>query len=146
MRIECRHGYFKFKETRVGELANFVNTFGFAISLSGDHFTFDSLVDAPKYSIEGQKYLGAMATKTFEGEPGEILRANNLIYNFVEDEVVLKSTITNFVEINNVGGYFVSTGFILPGSVTDDGSRVTDYLAWYLPSLNRFYYSEVILE
>ena len=42
--------------------------------------------------------------------------------------------------------YFLSPGLIKPGSVTDDGSRVTDYAAWFLFDSMKFKYSEITYE
>lgn len=108
-----------------------------------DAYTFADLLEAPDYAIEGGLYLGADATKTFEGEPWEIMKANELVFDFTSGEVVPLESITRRVEIDTASRYFLSSGLILPGSVLDDGSRVTEYSARYSFDTARFKYSEV---
>lgn len=146
MKISCLHGYFIFNETEAGQISKFVSRYDLPISLNGDHYTFDDLVDAPKYSIAGSTYLGAVATTTYEGEPWEVMRQNNLIYNFSTGLVEPIATIVQSFNLSTAGNYFVSNGLIVPGSVTDDGSRVKDYSALYSSKELRFKYSEVGFE
>lgn len=146
MRIECIHGYFKFTETAAGQISHFMSLFGLEIARSGDHFTFADLVDAPDYSLKGGTFLGAPTTETFEGEPWAVMRANGLVYDFSRGQVVPIDLITQAVQIVATGYYFVTSGMLLPGSITDDGSRVTDYAALFIPDRVNFKYSEVDYE
>jgi hypothetical protein len=107
------------------------------------NFTFDFLKTAKRYSILGADYLGLPAVDTYAGEPWEVMRANSFVYNINTDEVVAISSITQRVEVARSENYFVSSGLILPGALTDDGSRVKDYSAWYLFDRQIFRYSEV---
>jgi hypothetical protein len=141
MRIRCVHGYYFFEESSVGQLSDFMNRYALSIVPNGDHFTFEFLKDAPRYSILGNPYLGAPAIKTFEGEPWEIMRENQLVYNFQTGLMQSLLAVTQVTPLNNAGRYYVSNGLILPGSLTDGGLRVTDYSARY--SGLRFQYSEV---
>ncbi len=143
MRIECLHGYFKFTETRPGQMSHFVSRYGLELSRSGDHFTFTDLVDAPRLSIAGSLYLGAPATKTYSGETWEILKENGLVYNFNRGLVVPIITVTQTIKLASTGNYLVSNGMILPGSLKDAGSRVTDYAAFFSADRGDFKYSEV---
>ncbi len=146
MKIRCLHGYFLFDELYPGELSKFMELTQFQIEASENHFTFSSLADAPRYSIVGGEYLGALATKTFEGEPWEVMRENGLVYDFLQDEVVPILTITNAMTLKQTNNYFIANGMILPGSITDDGSRVKDYAAFYSFTKSKYVYSEVISE
>lgn len=143
MKVECIHGYFKFSETNAGQISHFMSLFGFEIERSGDHFTFTDLVDAPKYSIAGGTFLDAPTIKTFEGEPWEVMRANALVYDFTTGLVVPISSIARNIEIDLSGNIYVTTGMILPGSLTDDGVRVMDYSAFFLFDRMNFKYTEV---
>jgi hypothetical protein len=143
MKVRCVHGYFFFEEDRTGQFSDFVNRFGLSILPNGDHFTFEALVGAPRYAIAGNTYLGAPATVTYEGEPWEIMRANQLIYNFETGLVQSLLAVTQLTPLRSTGRYFLANGLILPGSLTDEGSRVTDYSARY--SDLGFKYSEVTL-
>jgi hypothetical protein len=146
MRIECLHGYFRFTEEKAGELSQFVSKLGLELKRRGDHFTFEGLAEAPTHSIAGGTYLGADCSVTFEGEPWEVMRANRLVFNFLTGEVVSLDDVDQAVEIKAAGNYSVTTGMLLPGSVIEDGSRVTDYAAFYFVESNRFQYSEIAYE
>lgn len=109
-------------------------------------YTFASLKGAPLYSLKGSTYLGANAIETLTASPGEVMRANRLIYNFQKDLVAPITSISQRVELIEASNYYLSHGLILPGSLTDRGKRVTDYAAWYLFSDGQFKYSEVTLD
>lgn len=145
MRIDCAHGYFRFSETAPGQLARFTSRYGFELARArgGEWFTFADLLEAPDYSIAGGTFLGAPTAVTFEGDPSEVMRQNGLVYNFALGLVVPLASIVQSAPISAAGDVFVSTGMILPGTVTDDGSRVTDYAAFYLHDQGRFKYSEI---
>lgn len=146
MKLICSHGYFKLEEFTQGEFSDFMSYSGLAIERNGDHFTFDGLVDAPKYSIAGGKYLGCPTTETFEGEPWEVMRANGLVYNFSNGTVVPIETVLTSVHLSSAGNFYDAGGMIQPGSVTDDGKRVTDYAASFSIGQLAFRYSEVTSE
>jgi hypothetical protein len=141
MRIDCLHGYYKFQETQAGELSQFANLFGLELERSGDHFTFSDLVDAPTYSLPGGTFLGCPTLFTMEGPPWEVMRKNKLVYDFQKGLVVPSLAILTVCSLDQAGFSFVTNGMILGGSVTEDGSRVTDYAAFYNQS--KFRYSEV---
>ena len=111
-----------------------------------DFFTFETLEAAPDYAILGGEFLGAEVIKTFEGQPDEVMRENELVYNFLTDEVVPVSSIVQRVKVAEAASFFLSDGLILPGSVTDGGLRVMDYAAWYDFKSGQFKYSEINLE
>jgi hypothetical protein len=143
IKINCRHGFFRFIESTPGECAEFSAIFGFELARFEDSFTFEGLALAKDYSILGGQYLGNVATATYAGDPGEVMRANELVYDFRYSEVTPIASITQPVEISQSGFYYVSNGLILPGSIRADGTRVTDYSAWYLFDKKVFRYSEV---
>ena len=147
MRIFCEHGFFTFEEQRSGELSDFMRLFdGPTIVRAGNLFTFETLEDAPEYSIEGNAYLGATATATFAGRPAEVMRANGLIYDFSDDTVKPITSVTQSVELLTTSNVFLAAGLIIPGSVRTDGLRVTDYSAFYLFDSHKFKYSEVTFD
>lgn len=143
MKINCRHGYFIFEETKVGQISRFASLFGLDIESNGEHFTFSDLIDAPDYSLPGGTFLGCPTTEVFAGAPWEVMRANDLVYNFQLGLVVPIASIVAPSQVKTSGNFFLSAGMILPGSVTDDGSRVTDYAAFFLQDEMKFKYSEI---
>lgn len=146
MKVDCLHGYFKFEETASGQLSRFMSLFGFEIERSGDHYTFADLVDAPDYSIVGGTFLNCPTTKNFEGKPWEVMRENGLVYSMQLGIVVPILTIISPISVARTGNYFVTTGMIQPGSVTEDGSRVTEYAAFFVQDRGNFKYSEISYE
>lgn len=143
MMARCLHGFFIFQETKFGQVSDFMSYTGLSIAPRGDYFTFETLVEAPKYSIKGKPYLGLPATINFEGEPWEVMKANGFVYDFSTDLLKPIEAETQVVKIQLAGKYFVSNGLILPGSVTDDGDRVKDYAAHFSHDSLKWRYSEV---
>jgi hypothetical protein len=142
--VNCLHGFFIFREDRTGELSEFMSIFeGLVLVPWRDAYTFEALAEAPDFSIEDSTYLGAQAIATFEGEPWEIMKENELVYDFTSGEVVPLESVVQRVEIQSTANYLLSNGLILPGSIMEDGSRVTDYAARYSFDTARFKYSEV---
>lgn len=146
MKLRCLHGYFKLEEEFAGDVSQFLSLFKVELESNGDHFTFSDLVDAPRYSIAGGLYLGAPATETFEGEPWEVMRENGLVYDFTTGLVVPIVSITTLISIQEATSYYLTDGMIVPGSITEDGQRVTDYSAFYSFDKFKFKYSEITVE
>ena len=146
MQINCVGGYFIFRQSRAGEISDFASLFeGLSFDSVNDYFTFTALRDAPKFAIAGDTYLGAPCTVTCEGEPWDVMRMNDLVFDFNQNKVVPLESITRLASITQAANYFLSPGLIIPGSVTDDGSRVRDYAAHYFFDSNKFKYSELTL-
>lgn len=128
---------------RPGQVSDFMRLTGLSLVRFRDSYTFEAIAEAPDYSIAGKQILGNVALETFEGEPWEVFEANGLIYNFNTGLVVPIQSIVQQVSIRLAGNRYVSDGFILPGSLTAEGDRVTDYLAWFSRDTLRWTYSEV---
>lgn len=144
MRIRCVHGYFKFEEDFSGEIARFVNMYDMEIvSTEEGYYTFPFLLDAEMYALAGKPYLGVVATKTYEGNPWEIMRENNLVYDPSRDIVVPIETITDSLVIEETDTYYISRGLIIPGSLSKLGERVTHFSGRYIWDSNSFRYSEI---
>jgi hypothetical protein len=143
MKINCHHGFFVFIESRAGEVSDFISLYDLDIIRKGDRFIFADLEDAPDYSIKGAPLLNTIAIKTFAGEPWEVLRENEMIYDFNTGLLVPLTSVTQTAKIDAAGNFYVSPGLILPGSLTDEGLRVTDYAAWFSTDTMKFKYSEV---
>lgn len=143
MKINCNHGFFILDEDKFGDASRFQSRFGLELSRWRDKFTFTELAEAPEHCIGGQPYLTATPENSFAGEPWEIFEANGLIYNFLTKTVVLKSSITQLCEVSQAGFYYISSGLILPGSLTKGGDRINSYAAHFSFDTLRFRYSEV---
>jgi hypothetical protein len=146
VKFNCLHGYFIIEEDTPGEISRFMTLYkGIEIVSVGKYFTFTPLAELPNYSIAGDTYGGVIVDKTFAGEPWEIMRANELIYNFNTGKLVKAATITQLVVLNQSLNYFWTQGLMLPGSLNDQGLRYLDYAGWYRFDGDKFYYSEATL-
>lgn len=143
MRVKCIHGYFLFFETKVGQVSDFMDMTGLSLLEKDDYYTFEKLEPALEYSLIGKSYLGINATKSFSGSPWKVFEENSFVYNYATDTVVLLNSITQQIKISLSGNRYLSPGLILPGSLTDDGKRVTGYSAWYSRDRGTWLYSEV---
>lgn len=144
MRILCRNGHIAFYPKDESEIFRFASFFGETPVRDGDFYTFEFLKDAPKYSIKGKTYLGVVATKTFEGEPWEVMRENNLVYSLNAGTVVLKTTITMVINPQNAEGFFLAESPIIqPGSLSPSGQRVLSYDAEYFGNTSQLRVFEV---
>ncbi len=97
MKIECVYGYFKFSEEKAGEISDFVSRYGVSIERSKGEFIFSDLKDAPDFSIAGGTFLGCQTVETFEGPPWEVMRANQIVYDFTKGLVVPIQAITQTI-------------------------------------------------
>lgn len=143
MKARCLHGFYIFEETKVGQFSDFMSYFGLNLVPKDDYFTFEFLAQAPKYSIKGKPFLGFTAIKTFQGHPWEVFEANGVIYDFDQGTLKPINSVTQKTTVRLAGNRFVSTGLILPGSITDDGQRVKDYAAHFSQDRLKWLYSEV---
>lgn len=143
MRVNCIHGYFIFREEGAGETSDLMSLYSMDLVPKDDYFTFEILSHAPSYSVKGSNYLGAVANKTFQGKPWQVMRANNLVYDFINRKVLPISEVQERFSLPLGKSYYFNDGLLLPGSVMADGSRVKDYSAWYSWRSSKFRYSEV---
>ncbi len=140
MKINCTSGFFFIEETRPGEVSDFIQITDLAIVPYKNGYTFEFLSEAPDYSIAGGTYLGAVASKTFAGDPSDIFRENFLIYDFNKNLVLPLATVFQPVALTKAGRYYVSDGLILPGSLTSTGERINSYVSHFLFDSMKFKY------
>lgn len=143
MKIKCLHGYFIFEETRIGQVSDFMSYTGFRLEPIDGYYTFEALVDAPYYSLEGKNILNFTADVSHEGMPWDVFEANEVVYDFKLDEIKKISSVTQVTKVKKAGNRFLSPGLILPGSLTKEGNRVRDYSAWFSRDRLTFLYSMV---
>ncbi len=146
MRVDCFHGFFKFTEQKSGDISDFRSATGFELEFEDGYFTFPDLIAAPNYSIAGNTFLSAACTETIEGKPWDVMRENDLVYDFISGKVVSIDTITQKINVYQSNKYFLSDGMIVAGSLTDEGLRVTDYAAHFTFENDKFKYSEIVYE
>jgi hypothetical protein len=143
LRVRCLHGYFIFQELRPGQISDFMYWSGISLVSKDDYYTFPFIKDAPNFSLPLLPVLGVPATHMFEGQPWDVFRENGLVFDFTKNLVVPILSVVKVVSIAQAGNKFISPGLILPGSLTDEGKRVTDYAAWFSRDRLSWTYSEV---
>lgn len=146
MKIRCDHGYFFFEEERAGEISKFSSLYGFTLVPKDTYYTFAALELAPDFSLVALPYLGVPAVKTFEGKPWTVMRENGFVYNFGTGLVVPIESVITRATVYSAGFYLVSDGLLLPGSLSADGKRVTEYTAHMVWDQAKFRYTEVVYE
>lgn len=143
MRLRCIHGYFIFEGVSLSQISEFMSYTGLSLILKDNFYTFESLEDAPTYSLAGKTLLDLPAIKTFEGRPWEVFEANKFVYDFNQDLVLPIDSVTQITAIEDAGDRFVSDGLILPGSLTTAGDRIKGYEGWWSRDRLSWLYSEI---
>lgn len=144
MRIQCNAGFFIIRDEATWEVPRFTNIFGLDLVSFRDFYTFPFLADPPGYSIIGNPFLGVNAIANYEGEPWEVMRENEIVYDFSDGTVKPLLTVQQRAKLKSAGQFYISNGLIVPGSLMDDGTRVTDYSARFIWDSMSFRYGEVI--
>ena len=146
MRVRCIHGYFIFNETSPGDVARFKDRYGLTLVAKDDYFTFEQLKDAPDYSFEGEKYLDADSIETFEGNPWDVMRENEIVYDFNTGVVKPIASVVSSANLQMAGSYWIAPGLVLPGATDKNNRRVSDYNCFIIWETNSFRYTQVKYE
>lgn len=143
MNLQCLHGFFIFTETASGQVSRFSSYTGLRVEPFSRGFTFPLLVNAPKYSLQGHLYLGFPAIKSFGGEPWDVMRENNIAYDFTLGLMrPIAATIAK-TSIKIAGDRFIAPGLLMPGTIIPSGQRIAGYQAHWDQSGLKWTYSEV---
>lgn len=134
--INSNRGIVKIEELKEGFAARFAAIYGIDLVQQGSHLTFSPLQNIKRYSIKGLDYIGAKASVTFEGEPSEVLEANDLFYSMSLGKAVAVSG-RSYI-LSKQGFYYVNTSLIEAGSLIQTGQRVTGYRAFWTGSFFRY--------
>ena len=127
MRIVCNHGYFFFYEDASGEVSKFNTIYGQDLVLCGNYYTFTALKNLPNYVLKGKPYGGVLATKTYKGEPYEIMRKNNLVYNPLTKMITNKLLSGELIEPKKAYNFYVLNGLITPGCYETDLRKILGF-------------------
>jgi len=128
MRVLCRHGHIAFFPRDPSEISRFMSIYKVTLQRVDDFYTFDGIAAAKDYSLENHSYLNLTATKTYEGSPWEVFKANNFVYDLSTNLLVLKNSVKLKISLPLVGNYYLAPNPIIqPGSVFSGGSRIMSY-------------------
>lgn len=89
MKIICEYGYYQFFPENPSDLYWFQNDFGYDLVQYENCYTFRYLSELPVYSVKNQPYGNLTASITFCGGLGKILKANNFIYDILDNKLKL---------------------------------------------------------
>lgn len=127
MRILCRHGHLAFYPRDAEDISRFSNLFDVELVKERDFYTFQRLQGAADYSLALKPYLTLPATRTFEGDPWDLMRENNWVYHIATDLIVIKTAVTEVIQLPAIGFCFLAESPIIqPGSITE-GGRILSY-------------------
>ena len=143
MKVRCIHGYFIFEATKTSQISDFISYTGLELVSVGNHYTFEALAETPEFSLPLLPFLGVPATKSIEGKPWEVFEENKLVFDFQKGLVVPILSVTQVVNLEQVGNNFYAPGLILPGSLTKRGARIKSYETWFSRDSLSWLYSEV---
>ena len=145
MKVKCIHGYFIFSESRSGEISDFMSYSGLTLVPKDDFFTFETIQDAPTYSLIGKTFLNYPAIATFDGKPWDVFEKNLVVYDFNSDLMRPIAAITQRASLGKGPNYYFSNGLVLPGSFLSPGQKIKNYSAWFSFDRLQWRYSEVTI-
>jgi hypothetical protein len=147
MKIVCNHGYFFFYEDESGEIAKFNTLFNQDLVTKQGYYTFTKLKALDNYAIQGKLYGQTIAIKTYEAEPYEVMRQNNLVYNFTTQMISNKLLSLQQIEAQRCLKFYIAEGLIIPGSfIKGDTRQILGYTCKVNLNELVFRYSEFIYE
>ena len=142
MIIKNVHGYFYFYEEVAGEVARFNSLYRQDLTLTDKgHYTFNKLVDFPRYAIKGQSFDGFNINTTFSGEPHDIFKANKMVYDFLEGTFRHIDTVGVLIDIKKSKSFYFYKGLITTGSYFRGNEKIIGYLCFFSPISLQFSYS-----
>ena len=129
MRVTCKNGFIMYRPDRASDLSRFSRMFSVSLQPEQDYFTYKTLLDMPRYSIQGSPYANLVATKTYEGRHAyEVFRENGWCYSIVTGLIVLEEAIFNKADLIPTLDFTISKNpLIQPGSIVKAGQRLKSY-------------------
>lgn len=128
MRVLCRHGHYAFYPADAAELARFGDFAGLTFVQERDYFTFEGLADLETFSIKGRPYGGFLpATKTYQGEPWEIMRENGFVWSLALEMLVPAASIVNVARPVPINWAWQNDTTLLQAGSLVSGQRVLSF-------------------
>lgn len=135
MKIICKNGYYKFYPQKTGDLT----LYGQKLVPLKDYFTFPSLAELPKYSIQNQLFWGIIpAEKTFCGRPEELLKVNNLTFNLDLNTITPTRLVLNLADY--ASGAYKSSPNLIQAYSYDGLKRISGFTAFLDVKLKMYKY------
>lgn len=142
MRVICNHGFVKFYPQQPEDLVRFKRKLGIDLYSERDYFTFEALLDLPRFSIAAMPYEGVPAIKTFEGrDASDVMRENRLVYSMELETIIPVDAVIAVTDLAQSLNYAIISGpFLEPGArLSGTVQRVVSYNGWLSLDYQRFY-------
>jgi hypothetical protein len=143
LKIRCDHGHYRFYEEQMGDLSRFATRFDVELVPEDDFYTFAPIKEAKNYVLAGGLYLNVPCINTYAGNKWDIMRQNNIVFDFVLGTGRIIDTVTDFVTFKRSSKYYISQGLVPSGSFIAIGTRLVSYTCHLNFNALKFYYSEV---
>ncbi len=100
MKVDCINGFYKFTPDNVGEMRIWQDYNGIELANCGDFMTFEHLAKMPNYSFINGTIDNNQLIVNYAGEKSEVLKRNNLVYDWEKDIIVPKNSITASLNVD----------------------------------------------
>lgn len=130
MRVYCKNGYYKFYPQDIGALKFFIEATGFNLKAEKDYYTFDTLANLNNYIFAGWPLGLSIAIKNYAGDKSELLKVNQVTYNYTIDQIVPIVSIIGKLRIDE-GAYMSTPELPQVGKFTGLLNRVTGFSGFY---------------
>ena len=129
MKVICRSGHFAFYPQSRTELLRFVRLFKLPLYQERDYFTFEALLDLPRWSQVGRPFGNIVAVETYEGQfPWEPMRENSFVYSLGTELLVPALLITEVLSLPQTLDCAVAPKPLLqPGAKLSTGEVLMGY-------------------
>ena len=136
MKVDCENGFYKFFTDNVGELRIWEDYNGIKLTRCGDFFTFEALAAMPNYSFTGAKLGEESLIVNYAGDKAQVLKLNNLVYDYTTNKIVNKLKVLTGVYVDN--DLFINTP-ILPQAGGKNGFKtLTGFSGFWNANYNMY--------
>lgn len=127
--VHCRHGFLEYYPQTKREKGIFERIQGVTLKQEKDYFTFEGLIDLPRYSLQGSLYANLPALVTYEGrDASDVMRENGFVYHLATELLIPASLVLTTVTIPKTQDCWVAPScFVQPGAVLQNGRRLVSY-------------------
>ena len=129
MIVRCRHGFLEYRPQRSTDLKRFERLQRVKLVPEKDYFTFEGLVNLPRYSLQGSPYKNLIGVVNYEGrDAAEVMRENGFVYHYATKLLILKELVLTTANIPATQDRSIAPScFIQPGAVLQNGKRLVGY-------------------
>ena len=129
MKVICRHGHFAFYPEYKKEVSRFKTLFKVPLYAEDDYFTFESLLDLPRWSQILVPYGDLVGLVNYEARyPWQVMKQNSFVYSLALETLVPRVSITQMVSLPQTEDCIVAPKTLIqPGSIMSSGNVLLGY-------------------